>query len=297
MLGSGLLATALTLKVLTLNVWGLPDVGFLVPSPLRTERMAAICQTLKAEAALPIGQKWEVILLQEAWDAADRATLKNCGYAYSADLEDPLRPLDSGLMILSVYPISNSKRLTYSNQASGDDALSTGESFAQKSALIVQVQVPGAIAPIWIANTHMISFYNLGTVADAANDVFLDTRRRQWKQYLSWTADMSEGKPLILGGDFNFGPGSPQWQEMDSSFGGPTLWSQMPAGDQTCTLCPPNLMHDHNEGKVDHLIGRNGVTAIEGQTEFTGTFPLPTDPTFSVPYTDHLGLSTVFKIQ
>ncbi len=291
--GPGLLSAAVALNVLTLNVWGLPAIGFLVPSPMRAERMTAICEVLREQAALPALEGWDVILLQEVWTAEDRTTLKNCGYTHSVDLENTQRALDSGLMILSRFPLREGKKLVFSEQASGDQAVSTGEAFTTKSALIAEVEL-AADQHVLVANTHLTSFYT----RDEANDAFLVTRRVQWRQLVQWTlqnrrTQAGSPQPVILGGDFNFGPGFAQWREMDSSLG---TWSQAPGAEAACTICPPNLMHSENEGKVDHLVGLSGLSAVSGQTEFTGTFTIPRPASFQAPYSDHFGYSTVFRL-
>lgn len=74
----------LNLLVMTFNIWGLPKIGHLVPSPLRAARVAAICEELVKGRA-------DIVLLQEVWVNQDRLRLKNCGYGYSADRDESFR--------------------------------------------------------------------------------------------------------------------------------------------------------------------------------------------------------------
>src|SRR5262245_41735337 len=124
------MAAARELEVVTLNVWGLPDFPFRKLSPHRSERIEAIREELFRQSAHPEGL--DVVLLQEAWLRRDRELLKNSGYPYSVDLEDRLKPLDSGLLILSRHPVvgGSSARLKYSEGGFLRKGFSDGEFFA-----------------------------------------------------------------------------------------------------------------------------------------------------------------------
>lgn len=269
---------AILLHVLTLNIWGLPDVGFHVLAPLRSERVTAICESLKDESRRENG--WQIILLQEAWLAEDRKKLKACGYRYSVDLEDPSRLLDSGLLILSRYPIGKSARLIFSAPPTAD--FQDGESFARKGAIIASVQHPAG--PIWIANTHLISQYS------QTHDTYFETRKRQFLSFYKWATDTVGNEPLILGGDFNFGPGNELWTILEETLLG---FSEAAESKLNCTICPPNTMHKENEGKVDHLFASSPFKAVAGSQAFTSPVPISD---FSIHVSDHFGWQTTFEV-
>jgi endonuclease/exonuclease/phosphatase family metal-dependent hydrolase len=273
----------ITLTFLTFNFWGLPDLGFRVLSPLRTERAEELCRRFSEVSKKREG--WDVIFLQEVWVAEDRARFTHCGYSYVADEEDDSLPLDSGLMILSRYPLAQVQRYTYPMQAGMGHLTEDGEGLARKSALVALVNHPMAGA-IWVANTHLVSDYR---ASSGGNDTYLELRRQQFSAFLSWTEEVSWGRPLVIGGDWNFGPKDPLWDELR-----PTLAqaSEAPGADQAATLAPPNTMHAVTEGKVDHLFGLQGAVAHQGGIALTA--PLKVDD-LSISLSDHWGFSTNFS--
>jgi endonuclease/exonuclease/phosphatase family metal-dependent hydrolase len=274
---SRLLSAAL-IHVLSLNIWGVPDVGYRVTSPFLPERMAGICSELKKAHDAQAG--WDVVLIQEAWTPEERNTLKNCGYPYEADLEDSSRVIDSGLMILSRYPLKDVERLTYPAFADGLDDITDGEAFAHKSALRATVEDPAG--PYRVADSHLISIYG-------EPDRYLEIRRAQMRSFVEWSQENLGTMPLILGGDLNFGPGTPEWPELKSLLAG---FGQAPGAEAACTVCPPNVMHDHNEGKYDHLFGSPGLAAVEGGITLTKPIQVGGVP---INLSDHFGWETTFS--
>ena len=144
------------LSVLTLNIWGLPGGKQLGLAPFKESRVQGICRELKK------GQ-WDAIFLQEAWQKEDRQFLKTCGYPYSLDSNDPRLAIDSGLLILSRYPLHKAQRLTYPPLDLDASVLEEGEALARKSADLVQMEHPEA-GPVWLANTHLVSYYGEGVL-------------------------------------------------------------------------------------------------------------------------------------
>ncbi|MCM2324029.1 MAG: endonuclease/exonuclease/phosphatase family protein [Oligoflexia bacterium] len=237
------------LSVLSFNIWAVPDAGFHVVSPLRAERVEAICSALREAPD-------DVVLLQEVWSLEDRNRLLSCGYDHFAEREDPLRPLDSGLLILSKYPLDSITRaILYFPSQPPQDAIANGESLPRKSVLVARVRHP-QLGPIWVANTHLISFY------DTERDTLLDIRRRQFLQVAEWARQLAGDEPLIVGGDWNFGPGSPIWNEVPAALPG---FTEAPEAATACTLCPPNALQSRDLGKIDHLFGSSALEAIAGE--------------------------------
>jgi len=271
------------LSVLTFNVWGLPDM--LAPmTPARTERMAAICETLKDASERPDG--WKVILLQEVWTMEDRETLKHCGYPYSADLDEDTHLGDSGLLILSGYPIEEGsvRRLVFKEGGKITRALIDGEYLANKSGLIARILHPIA-GPIWAANTHLISVY------DAADDVYRETRQAQFREFLSWARAVSWGEPLLIGGDWNFGPDSDLWRETSDAREG---LSQLLPLKGFCTFAPTKIDEDLTSCQFDHLLGSERVRATTARAVFDQFIEVDQE---RLRVSDHLGWETVFEIQ
>ena len=272
------------LHILTLNVWALPDLGFHVVCPFRGERIAQICVELKAQSAKP--DSWDVVLLQEAWLSEDREALKHCGYPYSVDLDNHAKVIDSGTMILSRYPLEEAARLTYSALSGNTQLNLDGEAMARKSAIIARVMRPDT-GPYWVSTTHLISTY------DEKNDKYAEARKTQFTSWIDWAQKKAGTEPLVLGGDLNFGPGMPLWDEIPQLL---STFKQSAGADQACTLCPPNVMHVSNEGKVDHIFGSAQLKPVSGGIRFDQPTVLAT-PGLKLPVSDHFGWETVFQLE
>lgn len=243
--------------------------------------MAEICSRLKTAAAQDNG--WDVVLLQEVWVESDRKNLQKCGYPFSADVEDYSQPLDTGLIILSKHKILETSRLTYPALPKINLSEEDGESFARKSAMIVRIDHPKA-GPIWVANTHLVSQYS------KVNDVYQTARKQQFSRFVEWSRYQAGKEPLLIGGDWNFGPKMPLWPliaELVPDF------SQGPQSENSCTICPPNTMHTENEGKVDHLFGSRHWKVEKANQAMVEPLVLP-DLKMSV--SDHFGWETQFTL-
>ncbi len=277
MSAAGLLSSVL---VLTFNIWGLPDVGFLVLSPLRTQRVALLCERLKQS---PQEHNWGIVLLQEVWTKQDRTLLKECGYPHFADKEESSRPLDSGLLILSQWPLEQVDRLIFSAKPDEKSAVENGELFARKSALIARVIHP-ILGPFWVSNTHLVASYN------DSSDGYIEIRRRQFREYVLWSQDHAQKEPLILGGDFNFGPHSVLWDEI---LGLLPDFMQAPEASTACTVCPPNFMHSGKSKKLDHLLGSPRWVVTAGSVVMDGTITISG---LFTNYSDHFGWESQFGL-
>lgn len=270
----------LELIVVTFNLWGLPQVGPLTPAPLRKERVAALCERLKSESEK--GDGWSVVLLQEAWLAADRKTLSGCGFPHVADRDDPRRPLDSGLLTLSRYPIQTTRRFQYASLPAVDEALETGEGLARKSVLAAEIETPKG--SVWFANTHLVAQYD-------DPDVFANARRQQFVDYVNFAKDLSQGRPLILGGDWNFSKKDPLWNAVEDMLSG---FSEAADAASACTVCKSNLMGDHPERKIDHLWGTQIRKVDHGKVVLDDVM---TVDGVSINYSDHYGWQSTFQIE
>lgn len=266
---------AIVLHLLTLNIWGIPDLGFQVLAPLKQERVAAICETLRTSSQQAGG--WDIVLLQEVWVRKDRETLKNCGYAHAGEAENKNIPLDSGLLILSKYPIEKVERLIYP-APTVFPVVPDGEALARKSTLLVKIEHPEA-GGVWVGNTHLVAQY-------ATNDIYQTTRSEQFKMMTRWSLEKAGTDPLILGGDWNFNPESPLWPLVAEKLAG---FTESPNAKDFCTVCPPNTMHQTSEGKIDHLFASSHFQVGDGALAFTE--PLSIND-FQISVSDHFGWQT-----
>lgn len=207
-----------TLSVLTYNVKGLPW-------PLasgRPEAFAAMADRLRAMRA--DGRNPHIVVLQEAFTQDAQSIGRAGGYRFIAYGPDawavdaaPAAPADrrhlagaswwkgetgakllgSGLQILSDYPV-----LAVRSMAFPDFACAGYDCLANKGAVMVTVDVPGAPAPVDIVTTHL----NCRRKSGVGHARSLYAYRRQAALLSRFIAqNHNPDHPLIVAGDFNVG--------------------------------------------------------------------------------------------
>jgi endonuclease/exonuclease/phosphatase family metal-dependent hydrolase len=205
---------AAPLSVMTYNVEGLPW-------PARINRRASLLHMANRLRALrAAGRQPHIVLLQEVFSDDARAMARSAGYAFiafgpSADAlgdarygdvrpgSDPDRLhgegigklLDSGLVILSDYPIGRVRSMTFGEACAGFDCL------ANKAAMAADVELPGAKGAVTIVNLHLNARKASGVAIDRANAAY----RRQASALQRFLAATDRARPLVVAGDFNIG--------------------------------------------------------------------------------------------
>ncbi|AXB79502.1 endonuclease/exonuclease/phosphatase family protein [Novosphingobium sp. P6W] len=210
-------AAANGLSVMTYNVEGLPF-------PLAYGRSARLAEIGERLGALRrAGRQPKVVLLQEAFIPQAKAIAAAAGYPYAvigpqtADAAKDAPALDeaftaqaswlkgeglgkwvdSGLVILSDYPIVQTRRMAFpADMCAGFDCL------AAKGVLLAWIKVPGKDHPVAIADTHLNARKASGvaiTRADAAYAMQVAAARGFIRTQVPRSAD------LVFGGDFNIG--------------------------------------------------------------------------------------------
>lgn len=205
------------LSVMTYNVEGLP-----FPAAYgRAGKLAEIGERLGELRGA--GRQPHVVLLQEAFIPQAKAIAKAAGYTHVAlgpqitdastastladhafnaqaswvNGEDLGKWVDSGLVILSDYPIVQTRRMAFpADMCAGFDCL------AAKGVLLAWVKIPGHDLPIAIADTHLNSRSASGVAVERANAAYLRqiTAVRRFIR-----ANVPSGTDIIFGGDFNIG--------------------------------------------------------------------------------------------
>ena len=201
------------LSVMTYNVKGLPW-------PIASGRAAAIDEIgARLHRAREQGVQPNVIMLQEAFGdtaqrIADRAgyrfvamgpdAAEQARYRFSAPIprdwsrgENIGKSLNSGLAILSDFPLSDVETLAF-----GDQACAGFDCLANKGVMKASVDVPGYVAPVQLFNTHLNSRKASGVEIGKANRAF----RRQLMIAARFVDDATDiASPMIIAGDFNIG--------------------------------------------------------------------------------------------
>jgi len=205
------------ISVLSYNVKGLPW-------PVAWGRDAALEQIAdRLDARRQHGEQPDIVLLQEAFADTAREIGRRAGYRHIAFGPDAAQPagdekvgplgndwtrgeaigkqLDSGLAILSDFPI-----LSVRTMAFGDTACAGYDCLANKGAMMALIQIPGRREPARIFNTHLNARTASGVGIGKANLAF----RRQIRlladfirQEIHDTAPAPA--PIIIAGDFNIG--------------------------------------------------------------------------------------------
>jgi endonuclease/exonuclease/phosphatase family metal-dependent hydrolase len=270
------------LSVMSYNIHGLPW-------PFATGRSKALSEIGTRLAQMrAAGTQPHLVLLQEAFTPDAKAIAQEAGYRFVvrgpargdrlADVEtsderqysrsdNALKGEgdgtfeDSGLMILSDYPIITVKKTPYPRFAcAGYDCL------ANKGILMVRVAIPGAAQPITIFDTHMNS-----RRASGVRSIRSDTAFAWQAQFLRKFVreNTPDGAPAILAGDFNIGRRTYR-ETMIAGAGG-----VLPGGTDALRLAlaenPPSMNKSDAEAIVmrakDLMFARSGTgtrLAVEG---------------------------------
>jgi endonuclease/exonuclease/phosphatase family metal-dependent hydrolase len=206
------------LRIMAYNVHGLPwPISTGRPTALRAigERLAQMRKS---------GNQPQIVLLQEAFTGAAKSIASEAKYPFvvrgpgrldriqsppdanerqftRADNklkgEDDGKLEDSGLLVLSDYPIVDVTRMPYASYAcAGYDCL------ANKGAVLVRIAVPGFSEPLDVIDTHLNSRGSSG-VDDARADTAYAWQAEQLRAFVN--NNVPATAPAIVAGDFNVG--------------------------------------------------------------------------------------------
>ena len=205
-----------SLGVMTYNVHGLPW-----PFARGRDRAFGAIEQRLAQMRRQ-GTQPHIIVLQEAFTDRAKEIGRNSGYRYIVNGPSANDPgvaikgsdtavfaasasawkgetegklLDSGLQILSDYPVESVRTRAFSASAcAGYDCL------ANKGILLVQIRVPGQPAPVTVVSTHMNSKRSSGVSVARS----LQAYGRQAAEFSAFVKEARDPRsPMILAGDFN----------------------------------------------------------------------------------------------
>ncbi|MBI4348237.1 MAG: endonuclease/exonuclease/phosphatase family protein [Elusimicrobia bacterium] len=245
------------LRVLSYNVAGVPIVH------------PKINQRIKAIGELLAKGEYDVIAVQELWlDRHAERLYRAAGLPNRA--RAPQRWLfGDGLMILSRYPIRETKWLSFSKRTEHRFRLD-GEQFAHKGALLARIETPSG--EIDVIDTHF--------VADYKSHKNTSVRAQQARQLVEWAAPLVAGRRVVLAGDLNAPPEDP-------------IVVELRAGLALVDPCDGNCATSSNNRRIDYvLVSSNGPKAIEAKIALNESI-LVGGKSFRV--SDHLAVFTVFQ--
>jgi endonuclease/exonuclease/phosphatase family metal-dependent hydrolase len=201
-------SSVMEFRLMSYNVNGLPWPLKANKAPLFKE-MARIFQEQRGRGVAP-----QVLVLQEGFRGDVKHFVENAGYKFIVkgpnskvrrEGEDSSKALtNSGLYILSDYPIVQTDYVVFGSNCSGWDC------YANKGVLYAQIEVPG-IGLVDIFDTHLNSVGSSGTKEDKVWAAQL--------QQMKITSDfinskMSTTRVALFGGDFNIKDTSPIYNHM-----------------------------------------------------------------------------------
>jgi endonuclease/exonuclease/phosphatase family metal-dependent hydrolase len=277
------------LKVLSFNIYGLPRPFF--SNPKYHARVKNFCQVLKNRNH-PHNEDWDVILMQEVLTRTVRKMLTKCGYPYVVDINAKgkrrERFMDTGLLILSKYPVTFKKLIPYSERGILNGYKSLAEFIVHRSLQIAKIDFNGR--EVLVANTHLApNFAPHGSSNTLA-------RTEQMKETIAIIRNFAKEIPFILGGDLNFGPIAPSWEP---------LWDELPIlfpeisdsfNDHIATTFDASnvLTTMQSDGKLDHVFASNHFFAMDGKLALNQYYFLK-GQIFN--YSDHFGWQRTFILK
>lgn len=243
-------------SVLSFNAAGIPVVHKKIGA-----RMKAIGEELAKGG-------YDVVAFQEVWRDSDADRLaKASGLPYRARARQKWL-IGDGLLILSRYPIRETKSLAFSRRTDRPLRLD-GEQLAHKGALLARVETPSGLLDV----------YDVHFVADYKKYGNAEVRRVQARELAAWIAKESAGRPAVLAGDLNM-------KASDSDF--PLIAERLGFADGCALAAENGCGASRGPRRIDFVLvppgsaspARAGV-ALDGKVEVSGK---------SYPLSDHVGI-------
>jgi len=295
------------LSVMTYNIKGLPW-------PIargRPRALDAIGQRLRLMRQREVQP--DVVLLQEAFSDDAKRIAEIAGYDFvargpSASRVQPLPPLgegfagdarwikgersgnvvDSGLLILSDFPIVKSRRYAFPRGAcAGYDCL------ASKGVLAAWIKLPSLRSPIAVVDTHLNSRHSTH-VAPARADAAYAWQVGAVHRFLKRAIPLET--PVIFGGDFNIGDVDRRMQAFDAT---PLLGSHQTDDLRAVSRSEAVVPGDKEEAlqiverNKDRIFSRGGPDiALEPQRAWV---PFAEEPSGGA-MSDHFGFVIDYKL-
>ncbi|CAK4084581.1 unnamed protein product [Aphanomyces euteiches] len=288
----------LTIRVLSLNVWGIPV------SPYVIERAAAIGRMLEAKS-----DEFDIVTLQEVWHRREKniilkaATRAGFGYAHyfhpavGFPLPIGYDSFGTGLLVLSKYRLSCA--MYHPFLLTGRPyALHEADFVANKGVGLLRVHDPNGkeIADLYV--THLLANYNhLGK--PGPGDTYLPHRASQSYELACFISETTRNELVLVCGDFN----SPSdclvldivrelvlmrdaFHENDPENEGLTFGTE-----------DNKFSHGDHPMRMDYILFRTdegSAWQVQDSSVFKGFFTTSTGE--HVPISDHFGVQATFVL-
>ena len=267
------------LRVLSLNVWGLP-LGL---TRHHEARMQAIGQSFANSRA-------DLIALQEVWTEGARATLAAAGEkaGYGAVWHRPAAFGGSGLMVLSRLPI-RAHRFTRFRLAGLPQRPYHGDFYAGKG--FASLDIATEAGPVTLVDTHLHAGYS---GADGP-DEYRGIRAAQAIEIAAHLRGLTT--PVIAAGDFNTAEGDDAYAILIALSGCSDLAVRLDRRQATCLAPHPYRRAGAGEERIDLVLARSGpdlaLKALGLDRVLDGELVFDGEPG---RYSDHAGLFAEFAL-
>lgn len=268
------------LRVLTLNVWGLP-LGIARHTPAR---MRAIAQRLDALDA-------DVVAFQEVWTQESRTLLSEAAQASGYTTVWHRRPAfgGSGLMLLSRLP-SLGTRFTPYRLGGLPQRPQHADYYGRKGFVQLELETPEG--PVALIDTHLHAGYN----APDQHDEYLGIRAAQAIQIAIAVRDIRN--PVVAVGDFNTEEHEAAYQILLGLSGLEDAATALDQRQPTVLRGNPYRGATAGEARIDLVLSRRGenrsLKPISIQRVLDEELVIEGKP---ASYSDHAGVLADFELQ
>jgi endonuclease/exonuclease/phosphatase family metal-dependent hydrolase len=261
------------IRVLSYNIKGLPA---LINPQYDTARYAEIGRILAQRKAA--GTSPDIVLLQESFDAKTADLRREAKYPFVAVGPSSSKLLDSGLYVLSAFPIEAKSTVLYGAADCG-----TWDCFAAKGAQMVRVRFPGVPVPVTFVNTH--------TQSGAKYEVARESQLQDLVQYLKQVLPSNDGS--IVGGDFNTMPSRSTFTNFERNSGLTSVGRVCLTEGSGCGVAAGTDKSMILANSVDHFFINPGTTLHVKPLAVGRTFEKPVNGRM---LSDHLGYEVIYEL-
>ncbi|MCP4007550.1 MAG: hypothetical protein GY725_25500 [bacterium] len=262
------------LRVLTLNVWGLPE-------PVSTDLAGRMRRIGEAFPRLDA----DVVALQEVWTQGAREQLaaagQRAGYVHVWHRSAALG--GSGLMLLSRLPLQNARFEPYS-LAGLPQRVQHADYYGGKG--FVQVEIVTPAGALRLFNTHLHARYS----APQAPDEYRGQRSAQAVELAAAVREIRE--PAIVVGDLNLSEGAPEYRILLGLSGLRDTAAELDSRRDTAGADDPTRAPGSSGGKrIDFVLARDGEQNGAAPVALRRVFDEDFEKRRQSPlYSDHCGL-------
>lgn len=255
------------LKVLTLNVWGLPSLL----GKDRKARFDRLGQTLN---------DYDIVTLQETFSNDIEVLRKSTRFPYHLRWNNTGLRMGSGLYVLSKYPIIRNDFRQFDN-------CTVADCLARKGVLFTRIDHP-TLGAVDVYTTHYQA-----EAKPVAERIRIEEGNKVMQEFVSQN---NSPYPTIITGDFNFKPDFPEYQDLNRRMPLIDTWRTANGEAPGYTSDPSNLYKAGKEqgARIDYIFVLKQNTYKTSVQEVKITHNQPVEGFF---LSDHFGVAAKIKFE